>query len=499
MFNRIFSIKSGLQIVSFLSLVALVLVIARLIHHQTENALAPFLTYLSSIEIAFPPLLILAVTYGMAFLSGKALSDVPGAVVSFFRNKYFQSSPMMIWSATLIVVAAFFSLKFTETNPAPAYRDLVSALLSGEIDNSEQTKKLIGSLQERNPTFAEQVALVQQVFDLRRGTNLDSETSILARARLLLRALNNASDPEWRDHPLRKHGLAEAYSLLAGEISRAGDIGERFGELNPIQLYREAIKHYEFVRDESPSKLATRQLLASAQNNIGNAYYYQGNPKSALIAWEKIITDFPDQRNVGTLANMVAAHIVLGELENAVLFGEEAQLWAETNGKAIQDTAHYASILINTGFAHIGLDDMTSARPLFEFADLVQGDDNTHLNVAMIYAMQGEANRAETALRQIGSPVSYTEISETLDLAENERCSFLWWALHSDDTDPRDVAASLLVFLNERHSPLEMQKYLDPSELQTLRGRVATSLGNFPGTCASYSLFPTIVDFVRGN
>ena len=499
MIGRIYSITSALQLLSLVGFLSLLFVLARIVHHQTDNAFVPFWDYVSSFQIAFPPMFLLVVTYGLAFLMGKRLSDVPSDIMSFLRNKFFQSNKMMLTFLFATLLLTYFALERTESTPPPAYERLVSAILAGEIDRSEEAKRLMGLVSEKNPEFADQLLLVQQVFELRRQRNLEAKTVDLVSSRLLLRALENSSDQRWLEHPLRKHALAEAHSLLAEAIGNSDSLWKGFGELNPDKLFSEAIDLYTDVRDESSRRLGTTQLIASAQNNIGNAHFYQGNLKAALDAWNTTFKDYPEHKNAGTFGNMVAAHIVLGNHEEAIRLGEEARRWAEDNGKAINDTAHYVSILVNTGFAYVSEGLIEASRQLFEFAALIENDDNTKLNVALTLAMAGESQEAEKVLRRVSVPVTHQDIADDRFLTAEKRCSYLWWALYSDGIDSRDVAARLFVFLGEKHSELELQKFADSRQLTKLRDRVANELGNFPGSCNTYALMKPIVDFVRGG
>lgn len=497
--GRIFSFLSLLQLGSLTAALIFIFVMARLVHHRTGDVFVPFWNYVGSIQIAFPPLAILIITYCLAFLGGMKLSDVPSQLISYLRNKFFQSTKLMMAFISGVGLVTGFGLLHTETTPPPKYEQLVSAILAGEIDRSEESLKLLSDIKKKNGKFADQIALVQRVFELRRKINLDAKNTDLVNSRLLLRALTNSDDPNWVEHPLRKHGLAEANLLLAEAIGNAGSFGRGFGNLDAAKLFNQAIQIYKDVRDKSPRRLGTSQLIASAQNNIGNAYFYQRNYEAALLEWQRVIQDYPEHKNVGTLANMIAANIVLGKVDEAVELGEKSREWAEQNGKAIQDTAHYVSILVNTGFAYITKSEIASSIPLFQFAALIEEDDNTKLNLAMAYSMSGDIPNAERILRQVSSPMKHTEISGGNSLASEKRCSYLWWALYSPHIDGRDVAANLFVFLNEKYSADELQVFKVPSELSELRKRVASSLPRFPGNCATYSLMKPIVAFVRGD
>lgn len=499
MASRLFMITAVLQLLSLVSFLMLIFATVRFIHHQTDNAFMPFWSYFRSFQIAFPPMVILIAAFGLAFLAGKELSEIPGSIISFLRNEFSQSHMMMLTFSVLSLAGSVVALCHTESTPPPAYKRLVSAILAGEIDRSEEAIKMIKSVSEKNPKFADQLSLVQRVFELRRQRNLEAKTIDLVSSRLLLRALKNSSDETWTSHPLRKHALAEAHLLLAEAVSGSGSLGEGFGELDPSKLFGEAIKLYSEVRDTSSARLGTKQLIASAQNNIGNAYYYQGKFQIALDEWEKTFRNHPEHKNVGTLANMVAANIVLGKHDVAIRLGKESRNWAEENGKAIRDTAHYASLLVNTGFAYVAKGETEASQPLFEFAALVENDDNSRLNVVLSYAIVGRSKEAEKILRKISSPITHKDITDDESLTADKRCSYLWWALYSDQIDSRDVAARLFAFLGEKHSEREMQKYTDPKLLLSLRTRIANELGKFPGSCNTYALIKPIVDFVRGR
>ena len=111
--------------------------------------------------------------------------------------------------------------------------------------------------------------------------------------------------------------------LLAEGLNRIGSVGQGFGELDPDNLFDEAIRLYKEVRDTKHGRLVTPQLVASAQNNIGNAHYYKGNYETALLEWGKTFRRHPERKSVGTLANVVAANIVLGNVDDAIRLGKE--------------------------------------------------------------------------------------------------------------------------------------------------------------------------------
>ena len=459
----------------------------------------PFWNYVSSFEIAFPPIIILIATYGVAFFMGKNLADIPSGTIAYLRNYFFQSRKMMVYFLIFSVAVSFFTLRYTERNPPPYYDRLVAAILAGEIDRSEEASNLISIVADKNPLFADQLGLVTRVFEIRRAINLEAETFDVVTSRLLLRSLASSHDEAWLQHPLRKHALAEAHSLVAEGISQSSSIAQDFGEFSPGHLFDEAVRLYSEVRDTSPKRLSTSQLIASAQSNIGNVHFYRREFEDALDAWQATLDKYPEHKNVGTLANMIAAHVVLKNFDAAIQLGGESRRWAETNGKAIQDTSHYVSILVNTGFAYIGNGETEASKPLFEFAASIEDDDNTKLNLALIFSMSGEAERAEKILREVSAPVTHKDISDDISLTSDQRCSYLWWALYSPDIDLRDVAARLFVFLGEKHTSAELQKFSDLEDLAALRVRVANELDQFPGSCSSYSLIDPIVNFVRGG
>lgn len=499
MLKRLVTLTSLLQILSLVGFMILILLLARLLHHQSSDVFIPFWDYVSSFQIAFPPMLILFATYGLAFFAGKKLSDVPSHTVAFLRNKFFQSHRMMTTFVFVVFIVSTFGFVRTETTVPPHYEKLVSAILVGEIDKSEEAKKVISLVSSKNPTFAEQLSLVQQVFELRRQINLDAKNHNLIKARVLIRALKLSDDIDWKAHPLRNHALAEAHSLLADAVNRSGKLSGLLGNLEPNELFDEAILLYTKVRRDGPGRLATEQLKASALNNIGNVHWYRGEYQKALDAWLEIEQQHPQFKNVGTLANMVAGNIVLGKHEEAVRLGIKARNWADKNGKDLTDTNHYVSILVNTGFALVTMGEIEDSVDFFEFAALIENDDNTKLNLALSHAMSHRPSAAERVLREVSSPINHREISETKSYSSDVRCSYLWWALYSKETDPRDVAARLFVFLGEKHSESEMQKFRDKKELAKLRNRVASELDRFPGSCSTYSLMEPIVDFVRGT
>ncbi|WP_340160072.1 tetratricopeptide repeat protein [uncultured Hoeflea sp.] len=492
--------KSALQVLSFLSLLFLVMSLARFFHHQTDSIFVDYWDYLSSFRIAFPPLLILSFSYFVAFIGGKRVADIPSSVISFFRNRYLQSDSTMIAGIIVTFLACGAILSRTEFTAPPEYEKLVNAILAGEIDRSAEAKDLLQKVEERNPAFADHLNLVVQTFELRRQINLEAHVSDIVQSRLLIRALSNPSNVSWGNHPMRIHALAEAHSLMAQGVLQKGssNLVAGLGKLSPNELFDDAISLYEQVRTSNNHRLATPQLRASAANNIGNVHLYKGDHQEALDAYLEVVRSYPDYKSPGTLGNVIAALILLRRYDDAAVFGEEAKVWAEENGKAFQDTAHYVSILTNTGFAHLAAGNYSDATPLFEVSALIENDAVTKLNVALNYAMGGFKDQAESALRKISAPIGYKRPEFEKSMVPDIRCSYLVWALYDPFADSRDIAARLFVFLGERRAPDELEVYADHLRLAALRQRAALWLPHFPGSCAYFSAIPAVLRFVQG-
>jgi len=239
MMKRLFSLLSILQVLSLLSVGVFILTLARLFHHQTESVFVDYWDYVSSFRIAFPPLLILIASYALGFLSGKKLSDLPASTISYLKNTYLQSIRKMAFGIAVIAIVCTAILSHTERTPPPHYENLVSAILAGEIDRSAAAKKLLQSVADQNPTFADQLSLVVETFELRRQINLEARVSDVVQSRLIIRMLSNASDTSWVEHPLRKHALAEAYSMFAQGIAKNSiqSLSSVFGQFEPNDLF----------------------------------------------------------------------------------------------------------------------------------------------------------------------------------------------------------------------------------------------------------------------
>ncbi len=392
-------------------------------------------------------------------------------------------------------------LWFTETTPPPKYEKLVAAILSGEVDESAQARKLLETVQNLNPTSADQYELVIEAFELRRQINLEARVSDIVHSRLLIRALSNPIDTAWKEHPLRNHALAEAYSLLAQGVAqnRNRTLTSGLGVLEPNELFSRAYDLYATVRNGTDLRRITPQLRYSASNNIANIALYQGDYEKALSSYLSTIRDFPESKSPGILGNTIVAYIFLGDYEKAIQFGEDARIWAEENGKALQDTTHYVSILTNTGFGYLANGQFDQSAELFEFSALVVDDNDTRLNIALSYSMGGNAKDAEASLRKVSEPISYNFTKKSTSMSAEKRCSYLIWALHDADADPRNIAASFYIFLGEHRAVSELEKYSNPEKLAALRERVAGYLPKFPGSCANLSAIPSITLFVANG
>lgn len=499
MVGRVLTPLTFFQIVSLACLPAIVVALALLYRHQTDNFFLPLWDYVFSIRVAFPPVVLFVAGYVLAFLTGVHLSDVPRVTVGYFRNRYLQSPMAMIAGSAFTTILCLSSVWYVSATPAPKYKELVHTILRGEADDFADAKRTIDAINDLNPDLANRYRLVLETFMERARVNLAAGQPNTTRARLLVRSLSADAGPGWADHPLRRHALAEAYSLLAGAI-RQNEPTEGaitvFGDLSSNSLSARSIALYEAVSSSDDSR-AVSLMRASALNNLGNAYFYRNEIKDALAAWRAANSEKLGFRNTGTWGNIVAGLVVLGQYDNAIREGEEARNWAEISGKALQETSQFVSIVVNTAFARLARGDLEKAVADFQFANALQEDANTRLNLALSFVLLGSHERAQQVLRSVEAPVTIRTQAAAATSSEHVRCAQLIWFLAEPDAAPSVKAARLNAFRGQVFSAAELSQVTD-EQLTLLRGEITDWLPKFPGSCATFSYVELVMQAIRG-
>jgi tetratricopeptide (TPR) repeat protein len=470
------------QLLTLAAMVGSLLVAVLWLHHQTSDYFTPLPSYLQSFKVALPPAAVFAATYVIAFLGGIAIGDVPKSVLSFARNRFFQSYGMMLTACSFMLALCVYAGYGILLGTPPAYDHFVRLLISGSSDNLQLAKEQLEGFRTSNPDLAVRFGKVVEVFAERSSVNAGAKQLSGERARTFIRALEASEDEDWRGHPLRRHALAEAYLLFGQSFEQASRI---VGTVDPADRnpYQVAIELYEGVSAES-SPLAPGILRSSARNNIGNAYYYLHDTERALVAWREAMRAGEGRNNLSSWGNIIAALVISGRSEEAVSEGEQARAWAEKTGKAFIDTYQYAGILGNTGFAHLQLKKFDVALKDFASANAFREDDLTKQNLAIALIILGRYRDAQNVLRQIAAPVDWTFSPDANP--KIAACVYLIWALALKESPLRERAANLLSFLGERNSTEEMNSF-DAARMAQLLRRVSDVLPKSADPCASIS------------
>jgi len=498
--RRYFSTLAVLQVLSLACLPLLVGAIAILLRHQTDDVFLPVWDYIFSFRIAFPPAIIFVLGYLLAFVTGVHLSETPKVVIRFFRNQYLQSSRFMLIGIGATSTFSAYILWFTSSYPPPQYERLVTTILRGESDDFLDARKAIAEAKGKNPALGEKFSLAMDAFVERARVNLQGGQVNTTRARLLVRALSDESDVDWTRHSFRKHALAESYSLLATAVKNSEAETSRpevFGNLSSDALFKQSIELYSEVARTS-SALTIPLMRVSALNNLGNVYYYLGDTTAALSAWQEANSDRLGYRNTSTWGNIIAALVILRRFDDAISEGEKAREWAERNGKALKETSQFVGIVTNTAFARLAKGHTEEALSDFQFANALQADADTLLNLALGYVLLNDPGKAQAVLRRVAPPVDRIGQAKAATSSTEIRCAQLLWFLADPQAPPPDKAARLYTFLGETWSPTELAKQSD-ADVLALRRKVAESLASFPGNCSSLAHFDIVRNAIGGN
>jgi len=321
-----------LQAATILALIALVPLMALLVRHFTDDYFVPAGSYLQSIKIAAPPVVLFAATYALSFFTGTPVSDIPKTVLASVRNVYFQSSA---WLVATIVAAVGFGVALVvvdRTVTPPSYMSLVRLILSGGSDDLALARETVDAIRRSNPPMAAELGKVVEVFRERSQVNGGGRSLSGDRARTFVRSLEADAPAWWHDHLLRNHALAEANLLYGQAVQRAASAASGEPASGRNLPFERAVELYRSVA-AYPGSLAPAQLRISAQNNLGNAYYYMGQYQLALDAWTRANSEASGRTNLNSWGNIIAALVLLDRPSDAIAEGERARLWAERTGR----------------------------------------------------------------------------------------------------------------------------------------------------------------------
>jgi tetratricopeptide (TPR) repeat protein len=463
-----------------------------MLHHETEDYFIPLPSYLASIKVAVPPAAIFLATYVFAFLTGAALTDAPRAVISFARNRFFQSPVMMV---TAVVLSSIFlgycSWVLAKSTP-PAYEKIVALLLGGSSDSLTIVRDRITSIRATDPELAARLTKVVEVFSERNAVNAGQKSLSGERARIFVRALEADAEGDWGEHPLRAHALAEAYSMFGQSVAQSASLVSSTAAQEIRTPFKRAIDLYNRVAS-SGSPLAPTALHISALVNIGNANYYMKDYAGALAAWRNA-TSVGEHPNLSPWSNVVAALVMLDRPKEAIDEGERARTWAESSGRALVETYPYAGVLENMAFAKMQIEDYAGALSDIATANAFREDELTRQNLALALIIAKRFADAQQILRKIGPPL---DVRSTPD-DKVARCVYFIWALALHDSEPPIRAANMAAFLGERHSPEELSGTTTDGLEQLLR-KVTTALPMSDLPCGSLGKIKAIMSLLPAS
>ncbi|WP_310452743.1 hypothetical protein [Sulfuritalea sp.] len=452
-FRREFDLRlTAWQLATLLAGAGALVCVLLLYRHQTDLALVEVWDFLGSVQIGVPPLAALLATYTWAFLSGNKLADAPRDLLRWLRNVALQERHTML--AILVASAMLASIttwRLARVAP-PAYVALTAQLLGGENDDHEILAQRTKQIKERNPKFAARLELLRQVFAERRKWNNDEGRPNTTVPRLLIRAMENDNDPAWAAHPLKWHGLGEAFSMFVqAAASSAGESNQLLDEMRA-----ESLAHYQRVIDTDDPR-ATPLMRASAENNLGNVYFYAGQFEAAVDQYRR---SFGREPSIEAQANRVAALVMLGRSGEAIQAGEEVIAWALASGRATDKINGYVGLLSNLGFARMIAGDGDKAATAMREAFDLQPDALARQNLALALVAAGRSDDALTVLEVDTAAPAVTAKSELEIVAKfgGGSCSYLIRALAQAKMRTADEAANLAAYLRRPRAAAELTR-----------------------------------------
>lgn len=429
----------ALQVATLLLQMTAMVAALLLYRHYTDDWFVPLPDYLLSLKPAVPAVATLFASYIAMIVTGQPLTGAGKALLAFARNVFFQSVRLMLVCATacacVVALAAIVVLNVTP----PAYERVVTELLGGESDRHENIGRTVTKLRPVNPELADLFSLAHEVFRTRAQVNFEG---VQPRAQILYRALE--ARKEWRTHPLALHALGEAYSL-AGAAARAVDHARATKFLDQSRSCYAAVAM-------SGSPLATELLRASARNNIGNQFWYEGRWGDAAAAWRTANS----RTNLSSWGNLISAYVAMGSNGMAVAEAEGARAWAERSGKALLEATAYSSIPANAAVASWMMDDAQRGLEFAREAMAVNDDTMNRLNYAFGLLAAGDTNACVSFLRRQFAPVDPPSLPSWFERSAEDYGAQLIFALAEPGASRLTQVARLSAFLREQRTTAEI-------------------------------------------
>lgn len=481
---------AALQIVTIGSVVGVLIFSIALYHHYSDDYIVNFADYLLSIKIAIPPIAVFFSTYVVALLTGSSISEAPKLTVRFVRNNFLQHNIAMVTAITCSIAIMMVSAYIITMTTPPKYAEFVAQLLGGESDNFAVFKGRLNQVKSKNKVRADQFETALAVFEERRRWNMESSTISVIKPRIFVRTLEaNVSDESWKQHPLRKHALAEAYSMWSQAALHMSENIDVYSDKSSWGQY--ATKSLELYEDvaSSSSRWATPLLSASAMNNKGNIYLYSKKYEQAFNLFSNLLAQ---EGNLSTAGNLLVTLIKLNRPKEVLSRGEEIIKWSEKEGTSLLEPSAYAGVIEAMGYAHLLQGDLKAALPKFRETYEIMNDTLSKQNLALVYALSGNREIARHLLLTIEgfAEITSDNLNEKISSGKQTGCTALILGIVKDNEMPT-ATPYFLAYVREPQSPDEIAKIM-PDDFDRLKVRVADTLRNDQTPCGDLYQLPSI-------
>lgn len=475
-----------LQLTVIVATIALIVCSVRLYHHQSHEAFVPFYSYLTSVRLAIPPILVLFVSYLMVFIGGKNFSDAPKIVIHFLRDKFFQSRAIMYGSSLAFIFTTLSILIYTESRPPPKYVDFVKVLLGGEADRHTLVQGKLDTIKQQNPTLAANLRVAAKVFEERSDRNFRHVFNDSTTPRILVRSLEaNINNDEWKNHPIRLLALAEAYSMWA-QAERSSPLGSGPGARWTNLLDKAMDLNNRAFNSDGPDMHLL--IKYSALNNSGNAQLYVGNLEEAEKYYKNALAL---NKSLASYGNLIALQVLQGKINDAISLSESTRQWAYDNGKAITEGSQFSSVLVNAAYAHMFEGNFGQATELLKEAYAMENDDLNALNLSLSSFLNGDTATGNQVLDRFKYPELSISYQKERVKEDYNPCFYFIKAISIPDSEIFNAAAHYYTYLGiARTEDQLMEMSLD--SFRKLKNAVFQRLANDPTPCRHLSLIPEV-------
>ena len=475
-----------LQLAVIFAAIALVTCLVRLYHHQSQEAFVPFFSYLASVRLAIPPILVLFFSYLMVFIGGNNFGDAPKIVIHYLRDVFFQNRTFMAISAILFIVSSLSILIFTQNHPSPVYSRFVVTLLGSEADRYGLVQAELKAINERNPDLASYFNIAAKVFEARSNRNFRHVLHDSSTPRIFVRSLEaNLNDDEWRKHPIRMLALAEAYSMWA-QAEKASPLrksdDDKWEELlsKALDLNKKVVN----LRGSNMHPL----IQYSALNNSGNALLYVDNLEGAEEYYTEALTL---NKSMASFGNLIAVQVLRGKINDAISLSESTRQWAYDNGKAITEGSQFSSILVNGAYAYMFVGNFNKAVEFLREAYAMEDDDLNALNLSLASFLSGDIATGNLVLARFKYPELSLDYQQRRVREEYNPCFYFVKAMSIPASEDLRAAAHFYTYMGIARTGEQLSEMSYESLLE-LKNDVYGYLTKDPTPCQHLSLIPAV-------